>query len=235
MSFDPAWEAWYEKNGHVSGWYPALLFIVKAFVSEAEKVLELGCGSGGNVAMLENRGMVYYGVDGSSTIIADLAKRLPHLEERLAVEDFTERQPFGEDFDLVVDRAAITHNDIAGIRGALKVAYGALKPGGLLICCDWFSTWHSEFVRGKHIDSGTRTGYEDGQFRDVGTVHFSDEAELAELFREWDPIHMAERCERRPASNALVGTQVDFPFISRAFAGKDYRSVMWDLVLRKPK
>lgn len=234
MSVSPEWERWYAAGGDIDGWYPELMRLVTALVSEADKLLELGSGSGGSIHRFRELGFPYYGIDGSTTAVGRLHERYPDLKDQIVVGDFTKDQPFGDGFDVVVDRASVAHNDSAAIKDCIDIVWRTLKPGGLFISSDWFSTWHSEFTRGRRIDPRTRTDYPDGQFDGVGKVHFSDEAEFAELFSEFEGVHLVERVTRRPAPNALVRRPIDVRNIAPDFISVDYRSAVWDFVVRKP-
>ena len=52
---------------------------------------------------------------------------------------------------------------------------------------DWYSTHHydySNFV--KKIEKYSRTEYSKGQFKNVGTVHFTNKIHLQKLFNEFE-------------------------------------------------
>lgn len=236
MTFSAEWEKWYVDHPPIDGWYPELQRLFKYFVSEADDVLELGVGSGGNVSSILSRGWRYHGIDGSETAVRNLKAAHPEIAERIVSGDFTQALPYPNGkFDLIFDRASLPHNNPDAIRRGIDLAWNALKPGGIFVASDWFSTWHSEFRRGEHTERHTRTGYTEGQFADVGTVHFFDEEELVDLFGGFEGIHMEERCVRRPMPNKLVKAVIPFRHYSRAFDRMDYRSAVWDIVVRKPK
>lgn len=234
MSLSPEWESWYAGNPPVEGWYPTLNKLFDIFVADAAKALELGPGSGGNIRQALLRGYGYHGVDGSATAVSALQLAHPGVADKIVCGDFTEALPFGGDFDLIFDRASMPHNDRAAMQRGVDLVYDALKPGGIFIASDWFSTWHSEFVRGKRLGFGTRTDYPDGQFDGVGLVQFLDINDLADLFSAFDGIHVEERVRLRPGPNRLVQRPVKFRYISSDFVDREYRSAVWDIVVRKP-
>lgn len=234
MSVSPEWDDWYANNHPIEGWYPHLNKLFDIFVVEAAKVLELGVGSGGNVRPALKRGYGYHGIEGSEKAVATLHAAYPDLKGRLVHGDFTEALPFGGEFDLIFDRASLPHNDMASMQRCIGLVYDALKPGGIFIASDWFSSWHSEFARGERLGFGTRTRYTDGQFRNIGVVQFLDLNCLADLFSAFDGIHVEERIILRPGPNRLVKMPINFRHISIEFADRDYRSAVWDLVVRKP-
>lgn len=222
MTFSPEWENWYQTNDPIEGWYPELTKLITVWVQEADKVLELGPGSGGNIPFILDRGWNYYGIEGSETAVRTLREKYP--KANIIQGDFTE-YPYRPEtiFDLVFERASIAHNDTDGISRALKLVYDCLAPGGIFISSDWFSMNHSEAKRG---------AYQDGQFDGVGVVHFSAEKELTVLFRDFDRLFIQERITRRP--KPAFAKLNDPRNISPAFADQDYQSAVWDLVVRKP-
>ncbi len=242
VTFSVDWNLFYEQ-GATTGTYPIFEKLVIISVSEAERMLEIGAGGGGEIPFFLSRGFGYHGVDGSDVCIADLRKRFPSISSRLRCADFTKELGFDGKFDLIVDRASIPHNDEASIRRCVALIAESLKPGGIFISCDWFSTSHSEVQRGVVVDAlqpkgnlygTTRTAYEDGQFRDVGMVHFSSEQEIVDLFDGFEGIFMQERIARRPAPNRLIERPLAFPHTSAAFRHDIYQSAVWDVVVRKP-
>ena len=161
-------------------------------------MLELGCGAGANIPLFLALGMEYYALEGSPTIVSQLHQRYPNLVDNIRVGDFTANQPFDGNFDLVIDRASLTHNNTSSIKNALRISFDALKPDGKFIGSDWFSTNHTDYSGGEMADDKyTRTSHSKGQFVGVGRVHFSDEAHLLDLFSKFEILFMEEKITRR--------------------------------------
>ena len=232
----PEWERFYADGSSFSiGTYPYLEKLVGMFVKEAPRMLELGSGLGCEIpyfSMYMKFG--YHGVDGSTSAVMRLQNIYGWLAGRLKLADFTKEIPFDGPFDFVVDRASIPHNELVDIRSCLKLVYEKLSPGGILICSDWFSDAHSEVGRGQEISQGTRGGYPDGQFRQAGKVHFSSEDELADLFKDFEFLYLEERITRRVGPGKALEQVIGFPWISAEYRKQDYRSSVWDIVVRKP-
>jgi SAM-dependent methyltransferase len=223
MGFSHEWEQRYTESTHMSVWpWSDIVSLVHRhckpnIAAGRGLVLELGCGAGANIPFFRALGMNYFAIDGSPTIVKQLHQRYPDLIAQISAADFTAAQPFPDKFDLVIDRAALTHNNTASIQNALKIAFHSLRPGGVLIGSDWFSKNHSDFSGGEEfIDKFTRTNYSAGQFTGVGVVHFSDEHHLRNLFSEFEIVFMEEKLSRRyePAD------------------GHQFAS--WNIVARKP-
>jgi SAM-dependent methyltransferase len=197
MSFSREWDQRYIENTHLAVWpWSDVVSLVRRHCGPLTTgaILELGCGAGANIPFLTSLGARYYAVDGSPTMVARLRQRFPELAAEIVVGDFTRDLSFGRQFDLVVDRAALTHNATAGIRAALDLVWDVLKPGGHFVGVDWFSTSFSEFSRGEPAgDQYTRTGYNDGPFAGTGRVHFSDLAHLKDLFHRFELLLVEEK------------------------------------------
>jgi len=204
MGFSQEWEERYADNTHLSVWpWSDIVSLVHRhckplIVAKGGRVLELGCGAGANIPLFLALGMEYYALDGSPTIVSQLHQRYPDLVDNIRVGDFTADQPFDGNFDLVIDRASLTHNNTSSIKNALRISFDALKPGGVFIGSDWFSTNHTDYIGGEVADDKhTRTNHSKGQFIGVGNVHFSDEAHLRDLFSKFEILFMEEKLTRR--------------------------------------
>lgn len=191
MTFSQEWDERYRQGTHLSIWpwtdLVSLVLRTLRPIQGTEAVLELGCGAGANIPFFRKLGVHYQAIEGSETMVAELERQYPELRGSIHCGDFTQALPGDHDFDLIVDRAALTHNTTAAIRQCLGHVLGALKPGGRFVGIDWFATEHSEASRGQLAeDEYTRTGYDDGPFAGVGRVHYSDRAHLEDLFQEFE-------------------------------------------------
>lgn len=235
MTFSTEWETHYASMGYKSGWYPYFLSLIRAYVNEADKFLELGFGKGMNIPYLLDYG--YHGVDGSAFVVAEAKERHPAIADRIACCDFTKEIPFGGGFDAIVDRASVIHNDLDSIERCVNLIYDSLKPGGIFVGCDWFSTEHTEFERGESDGHGTRWGYTDGQFgkgHNIGKVHFTYYRELAWLFGKFEALHCEHRIAIRPGPETIWRKPAEYKHISNAFSRREYRSAVFDIVVKRP-
>lgn len=134
------WDKVYADGRQITRWpWTDLVSLCKRHLPSmaGKRVLELGCGSGANIPFFDAEGCEYYGVES-----ADVGNT--HALGRVIKADFTQGAWNGPKVDLVFDRASVVHNDVAGIERAMDLAFGALKPGGLYIGVDWFSTAHED-------------------------------------------------------------------------------------------
>ena len=192
MTFSAEWEGVYEKNTHLSVWpWSDLVSYVMRYAKpkkEGVKVLEVGFGAAANIPFFKRLKADYYGLEGSSIMVEQLKKEYPEYAPHLLCCDFTKEIPFEEKFDIIVDRAAITHNDTVAIKRTLDAIWEKLKDDGKFIGIDWFSKAHSDYTscEASIVDDFTKTNFLNGQFVGVGNVHFSDEAHILELFEKFN-------------------------------------------------
>lgn len=213
MTYSTEWDAQYLAGRQMTVWpFTDLVGLVKRFqpALAGRRVLELGCGVGANAPFFITEGAIYHGIDGSQAAIDAT------MAGSCVVGDFTKSIPFGWvlSFDLVVDRAAVTHNDTASIQACLALVFERLKSGGLYIGVDWFSHNHDEYANGDPDgDEYTKCGYTEGQFAGVGKAHFSDYGHLCKLFERFEILRIEEKTvQRHPGGRAAT----------------------WNLVARKP-
>ena len=203
MSLSPEWEQRYRERSHWSLWpWSDLVSLVYRHCShrlanERLRVFEFGCGPGANIPFFKAIGADYYSVEGSASAVAAVHAAHPDLTNEVTVGDFSQLHSLIGEFDLVVDRASITHNDTASVERCLSIALETLKPGGGFIGSDWFSTAHSDYLLGEPRDDWTRANIASGQFKGVGQVHFSDEAHLRTLFSQFELLLLEEKTLRR--------------------------------------
>ena len=221
MGFSTDWEACFAANTHLSIWpWSDLVSLChrncKDLFNNDSSVLELGCGIGANIPFFKFNGFNYHAIEGSRTAVKILHSRHPDLSDRVVCGDFTKGIEFKRQFDLVVDRAALTHNTTSSVKRALELVFSALRPGGVYVGIDWFSTGHSDFQLGNSVDKFTKTDIPGGSFANLGRVHFSSKDHLEDLFSEFSIAYLAEKTRKE-----LVG-------------GSSVHFASFDIVARKP-
>ena len=206
IGFSSEWEILYKAGTHHSIWpWSDIVRLCERYVRPRLRllaeplVLEIGCGFGANIPYLITLGH-YFGIDGSSTALDANLIRFPELKGRLKVVDFTRELGFESKFDVICDRASITHNSDNQIRNCIGLVRDSLKVGGLFVGVVWFSKVHSDYLKSvARVDNHTITGVTQGQFDGVGLVHFTDEQNLREILVGFDIIYLEHR-----VSNVII-------------------------------
>lgn len=138
-SFDPVWEDRYRNNPHYRNRYPwsqVVSFVFRSFPTSAarsrSRLLEVGCGNGANLWFAAREGLTVAGVDGSQTAIDDARQWFDRdkLTGDLRVADFAALPFDDQSFDIVIDRAALSHVCLPVMRRALDEIWRVLRPGG---------------------------------------------------------------------------------------------------------
>jgi Methylase involved in ubiquinone/menaquinone biosynthesis len=112
------------------------LEMLKDYVKEGEKVLDIGCGNGRLFQILKDKNIEYTGIDFSKNLIELAKKKYP--EGNFLVANAL-NLPFKENtFDKVFLIAVLHHIPSKELRSqVLKEAKRVLKPQGLLILTVW--------------------------------------------------------------------------------------------------
>ena len=199
MAFSTEWEKIYQNNEQISIWpWSNCVSLCHRYgnLHEGMKVLELGCGAGANIPFFVQRKAAYYAVDGSATMVEKLKEKFAPCDVHIAQVDFTRDFHWTESFDLIIDRAAVTHNSTADIEMVLVKIRAALAPRGRFIGMDWFSMRYDAFRMdsANQIDPHTRI-FKDGFFAGMGTVHFADREHLQDLFRGFRFLYLDEKVD----------------------------------------
>jgi SAM-dependent methyltransferase len=223
------WDLQYQQNKQISiyPWTDLVSYVMRyGNIDKYEnrkdfKVLELGCGVGANIPLFYKLGVDYYAIEGSQTAI-DLILDYYYLDNKIKVDDFCKAIDFDIKFDLIVDRAAVTHNTTDDIKNCLDIVYNKLKPNGKFIGIDWFSMNHSDYISidcnlYNFKDVYTCCNFKEGQFKDVGKVHFSNEKHINKLFSNFKVEILEEKIIKK-----LVPISED-----------NYQFASWNFVARK--
>jgi len=113
-----------------------------------------------------------------------------NLKAKLALADMTVC-PWPEvRFHGVISWVSLYHNTLSNIRKTIDMIHQQLVPGGLFMGT-LKSTKADSYGSGQEIEPNT---FIPDEGKEIGIIHhFSDEAEIRELFKEWELISLAEQ------------------------------------------
>jgi len=102
--------------------------------SKGGKILDIGCGSGRDLAVLHQLGFDCYGVDPTPEFLAIAQKTHPEHVGRIELGQLPDLMtPFGGEFDGVLCSAVLMHIDIAQLPATTAAIKSCLKQGGRLL------------------------------------------------------------------------------------------------------
>jgi 2-polyprenyl-3-methyl-5-hydroxy-6-metoxy-1,4-benzoquinol methylase len=102
--------------------------------SKGGKILDIGCGSGRDLAVLHKLGFDCYGVDPVLEFVEIAQQIHPELNNRIALGKLPELQvPFNGNFDGVLCSAVLMHIDTEQLPATVKDIKSCLKLGGRLL------------------------------------------------------------------------------------------------------
>ena len=168
----------------------------------AQKVLDLGCGTGRHARVLFDNGFHVCGCDRSKEALFIAEQLVPEAAfepaEMMAL-------PYADDsFDAIFCYQVIQHARMADVQAAVKEMRRVLRARGMLFL-RVPSTEHPEAATGKEIEPGTRLGIDaiDGDM----PHHYFTCAELESLFGDFEILslehkhHASEKDHTRPAAS----------------------------------
>ena len=219
------WDALYSTGKHDNSWPWSDLvslyfryFKLLDLQESGPKVLELGSGTGNNFRFWSSQKADYFGIEMSNSAVEICVERFPELRDKLDVKDFSQLDFEIEQFDIICDRASVTHCNNSAVKNTIQSSFKSLKKGGLYFGIDWFSKNHSDFQIPSHqVDSNTRSDFMAGQFMGLGQVHFVNREEILGIFKDFEIIELTEK------------------IVSKHFPAENYHQLAsWNVVARKP-
>ena len=107
------------------------------------KVLDLGCGTGDQLNILNKFNMEFYGVDPAPGMV-EIAKQKFNTKNRIKL-GVAQNIPFEDNyFDCLIMIEVLRYFDREDINTALKESFRVLKPGGKIFCT-FVNKWSLDF------------------------------------------------------------------------------------------
>jgi ubiquinone/menaquinone biosynthesis C-methylase UbiE len=208
QEFDPIWENLYSQ-GHSQRypWDAVVSFVFRNYPKyksrQEVKILEVGCGSGGNLWFAAREGFSVSGIDASPSAIAYAQNRFTEddLIGDFQIGSFIEL-PFEDSFfDLVIDRAAITCCGFSVAKQAISEIRRVLQIEGKFFF-NPYSDRHSSYVSGINGKDNLTLDITDGTLVNVGQICFYSRRKIEALFTEgWNLVsleHMESSEQSQP-------------------------------------
>lgn len=190
MSWNSIWEDVFREKDW--GKYPSedlIRFIAQRFYRAPERgqvrILELGCGPGGNLWYLAREGLAAYGMDGSPTALEKARRRLelevPGWTGELVQGDIQAIPLPDEYFDAVLDVEAVCCNPYDAAQGIYAEAARVTKPGGWLFSRTFASGCWGDRTGEKLGHNAWRVA--EGPLAGLGYTRFTDRQGIDDLMR----------------------------------------------------
>jgi SAM-dependent methyltransferase len=137
--------------------------------------LDLACGSGQHMRIMQDLGFEPHGLDNSRDMLALAARRCPAAQLHLCdLAAFTEK----DSYDLITCFLYSIHysHPLAALQQTLQRSYAALRPGGVLL-------FNAVDARGIQNDAGitTHLDHDDARLRFRSAWHYRGEGDVLDL------------------------------------------------------
>ena len=188
------WNKLYKEKKHISvwPWSDIVSEINKIKVKKKIDILEIGCGAGANIPFFLDKRFKYQGVDTSVHIIKILKKKFPILNKKLIASNFKKIDYKKNSFDIIFDRAAVSHNKFDNIQQIINDAYDLLNEEGHYVGVDWYSTKCSDCKKQNKKQTNL---LKSGVFKSVGPVFFFKKENIISIFKNFKIISLVEKTE----------------------------------------
>jgi len=196
-TFDPLWEEKY-RDGHAQRypWDHIVSLVMRSRKRDRPNaetsLLEVGCGTGGNLWFAAREGFSVAGIDGSASAIEYARRRFAAegLRGDLRVGDFG-ALPFADaSFDLVFDRAALTCCGYSAAATAVAEIHRVLAPGRRFYF-NPYSDRHSSRDSGIPGQDGLVLGIDSGTLVGAGQICFYSRQDVLRLLdRGWRIVQL---------------------------------------------
>lgn len=135
-----------EYDAHMSQWEEAYAAFADFLPSNCESILDLGCGTGLELASVFRRFPSAHvtGIDMTEEMLKELQKKYAAKQVQCVCGDYFEL-PFGEScFDAVISFESLHHFTPAKKQALFQKVFAALKPGGVFLECDYIACCQEE-------------------------------------------------------------------------------------------
>lgn len=195
---NPLWEEKYSSG--LAQYYPwdAVVSFIYHYAPKNKprhqiKILEVGCGSGPNLWFAAREGFNVTGIDGSNSAIKIVKSRFQSegLTGEFKVVNFSEDLPFeSNNFDLVIDRAAITYCGEKISNKLISEIHRVLSPAGKFFF-NPYSDKHGSFLCGENGHDGMTTKIRGGSVMNTGDILFYSKKEIIKKLESFKILRLS--------------------------------------------
>ena len=122
-----------------------ILNLFKQYINDGDRILDVGCGNGRLIKIMQDKQVDYLGIDNSENLIKLAREQYP--EYKFSCQDITELQADDQKYDVVFLVGVLHHVPSAKLRGqTLQNIYKLLKPGGHVLMTNW-NLWQNKFFK----------------------------------------------------------------------------------------
>ena len=107
--------------------------MLKKWVTMGADILDIGCGSGRDLAELQNSGFSVFGVDASKEMISAAVNRYPELKGKISISRLPTLYGIEENFDGILCSAVLQHIPDSGLYENFRRIKELLKNNGIFI------------------------------------------------------------------------------------------------------
>jgi len=184
----------YKKNKQINK-YPHTSVVSNIFRNvkniENKNLLDIGCGTGNNLKFFAENSFNCYGLDISPTAV-DICKKFinkNNLNSNVIVGESHKLPYENEYFDVVVDRASITHNSY-NFEKCIEEVYRVLRRNGIFIM-EIFGKNCSGKKYGEKINSNLFVNFKEGNFKN-SDVFFISYKDIEIFFKDFKILSVSE-------------------------------------------
>jgi len=200
-------------------WDSVVSFVFRYAPKDVERssvqILETGFGSGSNLWFVAREGFSVSGIEASQTAVDKARERFKRecLSGELKLGDFTSLPFESSSFDLVIDRAAITHVGRSEHCETIGEIHRVLKMGGFFHF-NAYADSHSSYRSGSPGPDNLRVDISAGSLLDVGQVYFSSRTDIDSFFEDGWKLHQVQRREWVDMLNATDSTHAEWMVVA---------------------
>lgn len=202
------WETTWQKDEGIKHWlHPdstVVSMIDRLQMESVKRVLDLGFGIGRHLILFAREEFETYGVEPTQSGLMYCEKWLTKENLNANIRNGDMSKLFFQDgfFDFVLSWNVIYHGTVVEMRNAIMEINRVLQPNGL-ISLTLNSTRNSWYGKGEEVEMNTYLNPEKGD--GAHKHHYSDRAEVEELFKGWN-IEGVEEFEQSLAGKKYPGS-----------------------------